>query len=100
MLVLLLTILFSRQITQRIALLSKAILSMKSSCNEPMFGMLATMTEKPQDQKDELDQLATTLVTIQSINDKNTEQLMALTLQEEHLKYQLLQSKNQPALPV
>lgn len=61
-----------------------------------MFGMLATMTEKPQDQKDELDQLATTLVSIQSINDKNTEQLMALTLQEEHLKYQLLQSKINP----
>lgn len=96
LLVLLLTILFSRQITQRIALLSKAILSMKPSCNEPMFGMLATMTEKPQDQKDELDQLATTLVSIQSINDKNTEQLMALTLQEEHLKYQLLQSKINP----
>ena len=96
MIVLFTTILFSHHITHRITILSDVIRNLKPSQNKAALAPLNVMVEKKEDRKDEIDMLAATLKQIVTTNDRNVEELLAMSLQEEHLKYQLLQAKINP----
>ena len=96
MIVLFTTILFSHHITHRITILSDVIRNLKPSQNTAALAPLNVMVEKREERKDEIDMLAATLKQIVTTNDRNVEELLAMSLQEEHLKYQLLQAKINP----
>ena len=96
MIVLCTALLLSHHITYRITILSNVIRNLKPSQNTATLAPLNVMVEKKEGRKDEIDMLADTLKQIVTTNDKNVEELLAMSLQEEQLKYQLLQAKINP----
>lgn len=90
------SVLFSAQFTRRITTLSTVIGALRPNANQGTLEPLREMADKPSRIQDELDALAATLRRIVLRNDENFDENIKLSLQEEKLKYQLLQAQINP----
>ena len=87
--------LFSRNLTKRISKLSSAMENFKLGNKETDLNVPLTVDGNP-DYFDEIDKLGVTFLNMHSSINKNMQSILELTLSEEKLKYQLLQSQINP----
>ena len=93
--ILMIIFLISRNLTKRISKLSSAMENFKLG-NKGAELQISLTTAKNPDYFDEIDKLGVTFLNMQSSINKNMHSILELTLSEEKLKYQLLQSQINP----
>lgn len=89
-------LLFSRRLTRRITLLSHAMESFRLKHNPEHFAIIAVPHPDNPDEYDEIDQLGLTFEDMQHTLYRNLKSIVELSVSEERLKYQLLQSQINP----
>ena len=93
--ILMIIFLISGNLTKRISKLSSAMENFKLG-NKGAELQISLTTAKNPDYFDEIDKLGVTFLNMQSSINKNMHSILELTLSEEKLKYQLLQSQINP----
>ena len=93
--ILMIIFLISGNLTKRISKLSSAMENFKLG-NKGADLQISLTTAKNPDYFDEIDKLGVTFLNMQSSINKNMHSILELTLSEEKLKYQLLQSQINP----
>lgn len=88
-------ILFSKSLTRRIKKLSNAMETLQLDSNNPWIQDLIP-AQKAEETYDEIDRLCITFQKMQSSLNQNLQSILDLSLAEERLKYQLLQSQINP----
>lgn len=88
-------ILFSRSLTRKIHILSKAMKNFQLKQNPKENTELQAFMKTPES-CDEIDHLGRTFLNMQKSLDQNLQSILELSLAEEKLKYQLLQSQINP----
>lgn len=92
---LLVVVMFSRNLTKRIKVLSQAMESLQ--LDTPDFSVQNLLpAQKPAESLDEIDRLGLTFQKMQLSLKENLQSILDLSLAEERLKYQLLQSQINP----
>ena len=92
-----LTVIFITQtVSKRIYILSGAIANFKQHGKKDSLEQLAVMTARPERNRDEIDHLAITFVEMSARLEDSFQQILEMSLTEEKMNYQLLQSKINP----
>lgn len=91
----LVVILFSRSLTRKIHILSKAMKNFQLDQDQRENTELQAFIKTPES-SDEIDHLGRTFLDMQKSLDQNLQSILELSLAEEKLKYQLLQSQINP----
>lgn len=89
-------LLISRNLSRRINLLSRSMEEFRMSQNVASMRPLTIPRPKDPDLYDEIDRLGSTFEHMQETIRQNVSSILDLSLAEEHLKYQLLQSQINP----
>lgn len=92
----LIILLISKNLSKRVRLLSRAMKSFRLSENIQTAEPLPLPRPKDQELYDEIDQLGLTFEQMQTTIRQNVSSILDLSLKEERLKYQLLQSQINP----
>lgn len=91
------TVFFITQtVSKRIYILSNAIANFKQHGNKDSLEQLEVMTGRPERNRDEIDNLALTFTEMSARLEDSFQQILDMSLTEEKLNYQLLQSKINP----
>lgn len=90
------TIYISKGLTKRLKLLAKVMASTEINGHTVKSKQLGQMLNKNKKYYDEVDQLSITFKKMLKTLDKNFNEILDLSLQEERLKYQLLHSQINP----
>ncbi|MBS6644736.1 MAG: histidine kinase [Clostridiaceae bacterium] len=86
----------TRTVTKRINILSTTISNFRQYGDKNSLEALREMTGRPKKHQDEIDNLANSFVDMSARLDDSFQKILDMTLTEEKLNYQLLQSKINP----